>query len=82
MDRIERNEAIKHVTMDKSRSKRQMLSLEGPSKAPAKSTSTTLLMLGSTESNRSKAMSRPRPKSLVLEAQTIPSTITPISWPS
>jgi hypothetical protein len=37
-----------------------MLSLEGAAlESAAKSTSTTLLMLGSTEANRSKAMSRP-----------------------
>ena len=71
--------------MDKNIIKETMLSLEvRPSKAPAKSTSTTLLMLGSTEANLSKAMSKPRRKSPVIfpKPWTIPSTITPISWTS
>ena len=71
--------------MDKNIIKETTLSLEGrPSKAPAKSTSTTLLMLGSTEANRSKTISRPRPKSPVIfpKPWTIPSTTTPTSWTS
>jgi len=71
--------------MDKNIIKETMLSLRvQPSKAPAKSTSTNLLMLGSTEANRSKAMSRPRPKSPVIfpKPWTIPFTITPTSWTS
>jgi hypothetical protein len=71
--------------MDKNIIKETMLSLEGAALQSAReSTSTTLLMLGSTEANRSKTISRPRPKSPVIfpKPWTIPSTITPISWTS
>ena len=50
--------------MDKNIIKGTMLSLEGAAcQSARKNTSTTLLMLGSTEANRSNTMSRPRPKS-------------------
>jgi hypothetical protein len=71
--------------MDKKIIKETMLSLEGAALQSAReSTSTTLLMLGSTEANLSKATSKPRPKSPVIFAKpwTIPSTITPTSWTS
>jgi hypothetical protein len=77
--------ALKELTMDKNLIKETMLSLgDAASKVPAKSTSTTLLMLGSTEANRSKGMNKLRPKSPVIfpKPWTIPSTIIPISGTS
>ncbi len=53
----------KNIVKGPTRIKRQFFRLRvRPSKAPAKSTSITLLVLGPTQAIRSKAMSRPKLK--------------------
>jgi hypothetical protein len=82
LDPLRGTRFLKEVTMDKNIIKKTMLSLEGAALQSAREKYfAILLMLGSTEASRSKAMSRPRRKSPVIfpKLWTIHSTIIPIS---